>query len=285
MKYYLAIVHRVCPILAKTADNFSDKYTMVEATTASLANALVGFKVKLVVILDGCPPEYERLFNETFGSREHETVDFSCISTPSIGNNATYAKQLEILSAVASEARYLYFSEDDYIYKDDAFVAMMDFLNQDGVDFVTPLDHPDGYQRERENHMASVVRASKWCHWKEVSSTCCTFMLKSDTMPMAKKSLSYYANGGSDFIMGLLLTKKGVFSPSVVIGGAIKYVFGRQRNWMCGIPLLAWLKLGPRLIYAHRFRLWSPLPTLAVHLCTPSRPPFAELILGKCIKS
>lgn len=285
MKYDLAIAHRVCPILAKTADHFTDKYKMVEATAASLANALVGFNVKLVVILDGCPSEYERLFNETFGSGKVENVDYSCISTLSIGNTATYAKQLEILSAVASKAKYLYFSEDDYIYKDSAFVAMMDFLNEEGVDFVTPLDHPDGYQRDRENFMTSVVRVSKWCHWKEISSTCCTFMLKSDTMLMAKKSLSYYANGGSDFIMGLLLTKKGVFSPSVVIGGAIKYVFGRPRNWMCGIPLLAWLKLGPRLVCAPRFRLWAPLPTLAVHLCTPSRPPFAELVLGKCIES
>ena len=155
---------------------------------------------------------------------------------------------------------------------------MMDFLNEEGVDFVTPLDHPDGYQRDRENAMTSVVRVSKWCHWKEISSTCCTFMLKSDTMQLARNSLSYYANGGTDFIMGLLLTKKGVFSPSVVIGGAIQYVFGRPRNWMCGIHLLAWLKLGPRLVFAPRFRLWSPMPTLAVHLCTPSLPPFGQMI-------
>ena len=278
MKYDLAIAHRVCPILAKTADRFTDKYKMVEATTTSLANALAGIRVKLVVILDGCPSEYERLFNETFGSGKVENVDYSCISTPSIGNNSTYARQLEILSAVALEARYLYFSEDDYIYKDDAFVAMMDFLNQDGVDFVTPLDHPDGYQRDRESSMKSVVRVSKWCHWKEISSTCCTFMLKSDSIERAKKSLSYYADGGTDFIMGLLLTKKGVYSLSAVFGGILKYLFGRPHNWMTIIPALAWFRLGPRLMFAPCFRLWSPLPTLAVHLCTPSLPPFSRMI-------
>ena len=74
MKYDLAIAHRVCPILAKTADRFSDKYMMVEATTASSANGFVGFKDELDVILDECPPEYELLFNKTFGSGELESV-------------------------------------------------------------------------------------------------------------------------------------------------------------------------------------------------------------------
>ena len=127
MKYDLVIAHRVCPVLAKTAAVFTDKFEMVKVTAASLAKAITGFKVKLVVIFDGCPKEYEQLFNETFGGEGVANVDYSCISTPSIGNNATYARQLEILFSATSETKYLYFSEDDYIY----YSTEMDSLNRE----------------------------------------------------------------------------------------------------------------------------------------------------------
>ena len=275
VKYDLSIAHRVCPALAKTASHFAAKYDMVKATTSSLARAISGLRVKLTVIFDGCPDEYERLFEDAFGGGRMQGVDYFPVATPSIGNAATYAKQLEILSADAAEAKFLYFSEDDYLYREDAFRAMMAFLQVEGVDIVTPLDHPDAYQRDREWTNAGRIRFSAHCHWREVASTCCTFMLKSATMPRAFKSLSYYSKGGSDFVMGMLLTRKGMYSPRNVLGGALRWLFGRPRNWMCAIPFLAWLKLGPRLLFAPRFRLWSPMPTLAVHLCRPSLPPFA----------
>ncbi len=279
MKYQIAIAHRVCPVVAKTASHYTDKFEMVKATTASLARALTGLRVKLVVILDGCPPEYARLFDDVFA--HVEGVDYSRENTPAIGNHATYGKQLEILADCTAEAENLYFSEDDYLYESSAFAAMMRFLGRPGVDFVTPLDHPDAYLEDRERVLASVVRVSEDRHWREVASTCCTFMLTSSTFLKARKSLSYYANGGSDYIMGELLTKKEVFSLHAVFGGAIKYVFAREHNWMNLIPALAWLKLGPRLIFAPRFRLWSPMPTLAVHLCKPSLPPSFEKIVGR----
>lgn len=275
MKYRLAIAHRVCPALAKTASNFASKFEMVKATAISLSKAIKGIDVKTTVILDGCSREYEQFFDSVFGGCK----GYSRISTPAIGNAATYAKQLEILSRDASEAEYLYFSEDDYLYRSCAFLAMMDFLKVGGVDFVTPLDHPDGYQPDRERENAGVIRVSAHCHWREAASTCCTFMLKSSTFLAARKSLAYYTHGCADYLMWLLLTKKGVYSPSCVFGGATKYIFGRPRNWMNVIPACAWLKLGPRLLLAPRFRLWSPMPSLAVHLCKPSLPPFAKEVL------
>ena len=245
---------------------------MVKAAATSLAKALEGIDAKTTVILDGCPPEYERLFDSLFAGRR----GYSRISTPAVGNAATFAKQIEILSRDAAEAEYLYFSEDDYIYRPDAFRAMMGFMEADGVDFVTPLDHPDAYQPDRERENSGAIRVTPHCHWRETSSTCCTFMLKSSTLPSARKSLEYYTRGCADYLMWPLITKKGIYSPRAVIGGALKYLFCKPRNWICAIPLFAWLKLGPRLLFAPRFRLWSPMPTLAVHLCKPSLPPMWE---------
>lgn len=130
-QYKLAIAHRVCPALAKTASHFTSKFDMVKAAATSLAKALEGIDAKTTVILDGCPPEYERLFDSLFAGRR----GYSRISTPAVGNAATFAKQIEILSRDAAEAEYLYFSEDDYIYRPDAFRAMMGFMEADGVDY------------------------------------------------------------------------------------------------------------------------------------------------------
>ena len=280
MKYQIAIAHRVCPALAKTASHYTDKFEMVKATTDSLANAIEGIGVRLTVILDGCPPSYEQLFDDVFADGRINGVDYRRISTQAIGNSATYGRQMDILSSEAADSEFLYFSEDDYIYREEAFAAMMDFLKQPGVDFVTPIDHPDVYQEDRERQMSSAIRVSAHCHWREVSSTCCTFMLKSSVWKRARKSLAYYAEGGSDYLMGELLTKKDVFSPVAVFGGAVRYALTGRHNWMNLIPALAWLKHGPRLLWAPKFRLWSPMPTLAVHLCKPSLPPFFVSICG-----
>lgn len=273
MRYQLAIVHRVCPALAKTAAIYTDKFEMVKATTTSLAQALSGIRTKLIVLLDGCDGKYENLFDRAFEGGRVDGVEYERISTPAIGNQATYGKQLELLAALSKVTDNLYFSEDDYIYRPHAFRTMIEFLQEPGVDIVTPLDHPDNYQRDRESYLKGVIRVSADCHWREIGSTCCTFMLKSTDIARAHKSLSYYAEGGSDYVMGLLLTKFGCYSLSTVVGGGFRYLFGKPRNWMQLIHLLAWLKLRFRLVFAPRFRLWSPMPSLAVHLCKPSLPP------------
>lgn len=274
MKYKLVVAHRVCPALAKTATCYDDKFKMVKDTTLSLSKALAGIRVKLIVILDGCDDLYDKLFDDVFAENRIVGVDYERVSTPAIGNHATYAKQLSLLKAYSSEAEYLYFSEDDYMYSEGAFRAMMDFLTYPDVDFVSPLDHPDSYQSGRELVLKSVIRISQYCHWREIGSTCCTFMCSSKIFEKAFRSLSYYADGGSDYLMGMLLTKRGCFSLNAVLGGVVRYCFSNRRNWMCLIPALAWAKLRFRLVFSPKFRMWSPIPTLAVHLCEPSLPPF-----------
>lgn len=275
MKYDLAIAHRVCPALAKTAAGYCDKLEMVKATAASLAAALDSLRVKLTVILDGCGAEYERLFDGVFA--KSGKVDYARTSTPAIGNAATYAKQMEILAASADEADSVYFSEDDYIYEKGAFRAMLDFLKEDGVDFVTPLDHPDRYSHLVPESRRVEIRVSAHRHWREVGTTCCTFMTKSGTFAEAKRRLAAYGEGSGDGPMWLGLTKDAIFSPSATIGAALRYVTGlrRTKEGLEFTVLAAWLWHKWRLPFGRRYRLWGPMPSLAVHLCKPSLPPLS----------
>ena len=271
MKYELAIAHRVCPILAKEAIGFTDKFEMIKVTTSSIVRAIKGIKTKIFVILDGCPQEYATFFDDTF--KNLENVDYERISTPSIGNNATYAKQFEILSSFTKQAEYLFFSEDDYIYKEYAFRAMMDFLKQPKVDFVTPLDHPDRYTHILPETIKVEIKASDYCHWREVGTTCCTFMTTYKTFISAAKRLIAYGKGSGDVVLWLGLTKDYIFSPSATLVKAWRYLF--MRKTVKGVELLilaAWLWYKWRLPLGKKYHLWGPMPTLALHLSKPTIP-------------
>ena len=273
MKYEMAIAHRVCPYLAKVAAGFDDKFEMVKATAMSLAKAINGIRTKLIVILDGCPAEYEWLFDDMFGEK-NALVDYERISTSAIGNHATYAKQMEVLSSFVNDAEYFYLSEDDYIYREDAFRAMMDFLKRPGVDFVTPLDHPDRYSHVVPERRQSEIRVSEHCHWREVGTTCCTFMMTSRTFVESRALLACYGQGGCDGTLWLGLTKDSVFSIRATIWMLFRYLTGRDRTWSKCIAVSAWRFHKLNLLLTRRYRLWGPMPTLAVHLATPSLPPF-----------
>ena len=280
----LAIAHRVCPALAKTAVGFATKEEMVQATTRSLAASLASFDgaVRLLVILDGCP-SYRTFFTEVFASADNVQISFE--DTPSIGNQATYAKQFEILLE-EKDADYLYFSEDDYIYQSNAFAAMAEFLDHESVDFVTPLDHPDRYKDIVPQSAKVEIRLSAHCHWREVGSTCCTFMTKKSTFHKAKRLLAAYGLGSNDGALWIGLTKDRIFSPKHTLCAAFRFLTGRRKTpeGLEFTTLAAWRWHKWRLPFGHRYRLWGPIPSLAVHLCKPSLPPFWEKIVAGALQ-
>lgn len=277
-KFQIAIAHRVCPALAKTATHFTDKLAMVEASAKSIAAALEGVNAKITVILDGCDDRYAAVFDSLFA---HFGEKYRLLRTPAIGNRPTYAKLMEVLAADSHEADFVYFSEDDYIYRPDAFRAMMDFLGGADVDFVSPLDHPDRYNPRLPERRRNEIRVSRFCHWREAASTCCTFMTKSETFAETAKKLGAYSAGSGDGPMWLNLTKNSIFSPYATFYQALRYLLGRRATpeGLEFMVLAAWRFFRWRLPFGRRYKLWSPMPTLAVHLCKPSLPPLSEAIV------
>ena len=276
MKYDIVIAHRVCPFLSKAAIGFRDKRSMVVATAASMAAALQGLTVRLVVILDGCQ-EYEPIFVDAFGASK--SVDLEIIYTDEIGNQATWGKQLEILYSV-SDSDFVYFSEDDYIYRTDAFRAMLDFIKTAAVDFVTPLDHPDRYNGRLEKPHASYVLVSEFCHWREVYSTCLTFLARANVVARCRSVMESFCHSPEEATMWLGLTKYGVFDFRALLKAGVRYFVLRRK---CGfgelMALCTWKRQGIKLITKRRRRLFSPMPSLAVHLANCSLPPNSSVLL------
>lgn len=269
MKYDIVIAHRVCPALSKTAVGFADKRSMVEATTKSLKTALRDLAVRLVVILDDCR-EYEEIFRKEFGASQ--SVSLEVIHTEAIGNQATWGLQLGILSSV-HDSDFVYFSEDDYIYRSDAFSVMLDFAKKHNIDFVTPLDHPDRYNAGLENPLPTCLLLSDVCHWREVFSTCLTFLGKAKSVADCRRIMESYVYSTEEATMWLGLTKHGVFDVISILKAAFKYFVLRRKcrfgELMC---LCTWKRQGMKLLTHRRRRLFSPIPSLSVHLSSRSLP-------------
>jgi hypothetical protein len=283
MKYDLTIAHRVCPGLSKTVFGFMDKESLIRETTKTLAFALAGIRVRLVVILDGCST-YRQIFEEAFSARRNDdcfALEF--IETPAIGNMATWAKQLQILSVANSP--FVYFSEDDYLYAEDAFRAMLDFAERPGVDFVTPLDHPDRYNSSCGRSVRQMVEASPFGHWVTTGTTCLTFLAKKDVLDRTCEAMASYSRLGEECTMWLGLTKERVFNLSYLVATFIHFLLRRQVTFGQLMPLCTWRRKGLKLLTHSRFMLWSPIPTLAVHLSTASLPLNSEKFFPDQLKA
>ena len=283
MKYALTIAHRVCPALSKTAIGFSSKEELVRATTGSLAVSLAQFEspVKLHVILDGCTQEFKDIFAYQF--RDTRNVEMTFAGTPAIGNAATFGRQVEFLLN-ADDSKFVYFSEDDYLYRPFAFKAMAEMMERNGVDFVTPLDHPDRYTDAAFEEKASPIQTSSFCHWRRVPSTCLTFMTTPGILQKARWVFDAYTHGHMDSSMWLAATKQKLFSTRAIIGTGLHFLFTRNVPYPRLAQLCAWKWYGLKLLTAHRYNLWGPIPSLAFHLSKDCIPPCAENLsdwLGK----
>ena len=191
--------------------------------------------------------------------------------------------QLDALSKVV-DADYVYFSEDDYIYKPDAFRAMLDFIKRGDVDFVTPLDHPDRYSGKQEKPYPCEIRVSGFCHWRETPSSCLTFMGKTKAMAESKSIMDSFRHSSEEATLWLGLTKHGVFGFGDMIKAAFRHFILRRD---CGfgelMALCTWKRQGIKLLTKPRRKLFSPIPSLAVHLASNSLPPGASDMLSSIV--
>src|ERR1700677_2989346 len=99
----LAVAYRIYPGASKLPAFFpGDKFKLAEMCLQSFKRALGGLRVQIWALLDGCPPEYESLFRQTFQSDNLEII-----SLQKIGNRATFSLQIDLLAG-QTEAPYLY---------------------------------------------------------------------------------------------------------------------------------------------------------------------------------
>ncbi len=270
----LTIAHRICPAFSKTAIGYKSKYNLVRDSLVSIAASLKewGGETRFVAILDGCPKEYDELLHSVIAPLSN--VSLEIMPTPSIGNFKTFEKQLEV--AHNDEAEYIYISEDDYIYAENAFSAMIDFVKRDDVDFVTPIDHPDRYNNPSAYKMDGSenisLKVSSFCHWRTAKTSCCTFLTTPKIFRETEKLLYKYVTSQGDGVMWLGITKYGLYNPLDLIWRMIVFILRLNTSYDVVLPLCTWKHIHYRLLTTRRYSLWQPIPSLAAHMARNSLP-------------
>ncbi|MCX7930458.1 MAG: glycosyltransferase family 2 protein [Chlorobi bacterium] len=256
MKYDLAIAYRVYPGISKSpAFHSGDKRRLVELGLQSLRAALGdNVRVRFYALLDGCPDDYEQLILRYFPG-EH-TILFRL---DRVGNAATFLLQLQLLME-QSESEFVYFAEDDYLYRPGTFGKLLDFAaSSEDIHFAAPYDYPDYYKLVLHRKCPE-IRSHGGYHWRTAGSTCLTFLTRRSILQQVAKVFRTYQRGNFDASMWLALTKYTVRSPSKALRSAV------SSRLEAAIIVKAWLYGWQQLLFGRRYQLWVPLPSMATHL-------------------
>lgn len=253
-EYDLAIAYRIYPKVSKNPIVFTDdKFKLSDLCLRSFKNSLGDLNVKMIVLLDNCPPEYRELFKKYFDEKDLELINLD-----GVGNLGTFGMQIDLLLE-QEFSEIVYFAEDDYFYLPNQFEEMIKFLkDNDDVHFVSPFDHIDYYKYNFHNYK-SEIRFSDKKHWRTVASTCLTFLTSKKTLDKTQHILKTYTIGNYDTSIWASLTKYNIYNPFQLF----KY---SKKPYFAGVFFKSWRYSSLQHLFGKKWTLWVPIPTIATHM-------------------
>ncbi len=259
--YDLAVAYRIFPkVSASRPPIFAeDKFKLAELCFRSFKGSLGNLKVKLWVLLNNCPPEYEEMFQRWWPAEDLVLVRF-----PGVAASTTLHEQSRIL-AEQTDAEIVFLSEDDYFHLPGQFQLAVDFLRQNlDADFATPYDHLDNHTTDLHRFSAE-TREFGGRQWRSSVSTTHTFLARRTALVESRNLFlkllhSHQGRVSPDLAMWMALTKKRVFNP-------VKFVrWSVSNHYWAGSIFLAWYHCWRQILFGRRFTLWTPRPSIATHM-------------------
>jgi hypothetical protein len=192
--------------------------------------------------------------------RHFPADDLVLVPLQKAGNYGTFATQVSILIE-QSDAETIYFAEDDYLYTGKDFSILLRFLQQsNGVDFVSPFDHPDDYTLALHD-FPKWVRTFEGLHWRNAASTCLTFLTTKANLRRYEPVFRSYSRGNFDVSLWLALTKYRLFNPLA------RFLYDPEgKYFMMRAFLKSWRYSPMQIVLGKRAHLWVPTPSFALHL-------------------
>lgn len=260
MRYDLYICLRVYPGISKKPAFWStNKKALVTAMLRSLVASVGRLRIGLHVILDGCSEEYVQLIKQEAGS-----LVVAIDRENSIGNKATFSKQIKILCA-QNDAHYVMFAEDDYFYRENALERTLEFLKTQSANaFATPYDHFENHQSVYGKYInkKTVHDDVIWC---STPATTLTFLCNKSCLVKYKNVFSSYTYGNFDTSIWFALTGKRAFHPFSM--------WSKNRCLYFKIWAKTWIYTSFYSLNSPKCDLWVPRPGLATHLETGTLSP------------
>ena len=265
--YDVAVAYRIYPQVSGAASSLpfaDDKYRLSEICLKSFKESLGDLQIKLWVLLDGCSPEYARLFERYFCKE-----DLVLMHLNGVGNQITFNNQITILLE-QDDASFVYFAEDDYFYVPGQCPLMVDFLRANAdVDFVSPYDHTDCYTQGIHRH-PKWLRVFADHHWRTAASTCLTFLTRKNILEKTAPIFRRYKRRSDDCTLWLSLTKRSIFNPIAILR------YGVQQSYLAKIIAKSWMYCWRQILFGRRYSLWIPLPGVATHLDSKALSPVID---------
>ena len=251
----LAVCYRIYPRVSRDPIfGFKEKLPLVHLNLETFREALGNLRVKIWFLLDNCPPAYSELIVKLFPN-----TSFEIIALKGEGNEATFVRQIEILSK-QTDAELIYFAEDDYLYLPHALQMGVEFMRRHAeADFVSLYDHADFHSKYvHQIRSPEFVETSR--RWRQVVSTCLTFMGRREILAKTADVFRTYQRKNSDLGLWLALTKKRVLNPWSWLRSAGDGLFFPASH------ALAWRHAWRQILFGRRCTLWAPAPGLATHM-------------------
>lgn len=222
------VIFRACDIVNAVNANprpFNlDKTTLVKLSFQSLYDSLQGIPHTIHVVGDTLSEQLQSFFSTR-----------NCVLIQGDFGNDESIRQTLKLAEQFPDDDWIYFCEDDYVHVQYAMRYIHNFLknpcqtmdhekrlytwssfvklnNKDIV--IHPTDYPDRYRGKYRRF--SLIFHSNDCHWRQITDTTFTFLMKSSTVKKHKKLLLRCANGANDRMLSKRLYGRFTFFNKVL---------------------------------------------------------------------
>lgn len=183
----------------------------------------VSRNVRSIIIIDNSSKEMIEFISKRFSNNfdiisinsKDQKEKLSSGKTCSPQRYTFYISSMQVAKEYGGDDSIVFFCEDDYLYRKDAFQKAYRFLKNHSNDFVTLYDHPDRY---KENALKNELKLDNFdlellweCnhHWRTSISTCHSFVA---TMKSLLLNSEFVLNANlerRDHDMWKLIWKKG----------------------------------------------------------------------------
>ena len=159
-----------------------DKLNLVQGCLRSFMASVAMADVHITFLLDDCPTDWVRAVFDIMDP--YSVITYDIIKLDGIGNKPSFLEQLE-MALDGPDDEFIYFAEDDYLYRPMAIAKMLSFARTGCDDFITLYDHPDRYRRGDDCHVKDHIEICDDWHWRTAESTTMTFGAWKDTIRKA----------------------------------------------------------------------------------------------------
>jgi hypothetical protein len=259
--YDLAVAYRIYPKMSSNPPPVyaDDKFKLAELCVKSFKESLGTLRVKVWVLLNQCPPEYETLFTQLWPAE-----DLVLVRYPGVSGSTTLHEQQRLLME-QTDADIVCLAEDDYFYLPNQFPLAVDFFKKNpDADFATVYDCPDLHTMDLHQCLTE-TRPLGGKNWRSSVSTTHAFLARRSALlecrALFDRLYSVSPDRPSpDLAMWMALTKKRVFNPVKFLCWLPAHPF-----WSSSI-FLAWRYCWRQILFGRRYSLWTPYPSIATHM-------------------